>query len=255
MISCIALPQRECPNSQPCVSHRHLARRMTMPRVAQSVAAVRCQVRDLMRRWDIQDIADDAELMTSELAANAVQRTTRSHYTVAIRVSAGLLIVEVFDDEPRMPALGEPDLSSECGRGLAALAALAKDWGRRAARLANASGLPSNSRLPRRSGQTRRQLYRRPGYAHRGPALDARRCVTSPRRSRPQEDLRRSIVSGMGTASQAARRRLQPDGSLLGVGKTALRVRWSGPARAGGTTGCLTTVRAGLRGRGSRGVS
>jgi hypothetical protein len=82
-----------------------------------------------MRRWDIQDIADDAELMTSELAANAVQHTTGSHYTVAIRVSAGLLIVEVFDDEPRMPALGEPDLTSDCGRGLAALAALAKDWG------------------------------------------------------------------------------------------------------------------------------
>jgi anti-sigma regulatory factor (Ser/Thr protein kinase) len=102
---------------------------LSMPRVAWSAAAVRHQVRELMRRWELQDLAADTELMTSELVTNVIQHAGGDRYTVVISVSAGLLVVEVFDAEPRMPVLCEPDPARERGRGLATVAALAKDWG------------------------------------------------------------------------------------------------------------------------------
>jgi anti-sigma regulatory factor (Ser/Thr protein kinase) len=106
-----------------------LAVRLSMPREARSVATVRHRVRDLMCQWDLRDVADEAELLTSELAANAVQHATGRRYTIAIRISAGMIFVEVFDQEPRMPVLGELDAAGEGGRGLVTVAALAKDWG------------------------------------------------------------------------------------------------------------------------------
>jgi anti-sigma regulatory factor (Ser/Thr protein kinase) len=106
-----------------------MAVRLPLPRVPQSVAVVRRQVRDVMEQWCLLDLADEAELLTSELAANAVQHATGRRYTVAIGACSGLIVVAVFDSEPRMPVLRELDAERESGRGLATVAALARDWG------------------------------------------------------------------------------------------------------------------------------
>lgn len=123
------MPPRACQSSRSCGGHRQLATRLSLPRAPQSVAALRHQIRELMRRWDLEDIADDAELLVSELAANAVQHATGLHYTVAVTASAGRILIEVFDSELRLPVVREPDIGRESGRGLTTLAALAKDWG------------------------------------------------------------------------------------------------------------------------------
>jgi anti-sigma regulatory factor (Ser/Thr protein kinase) len=100
-----------------------------MLRVPQSVATVRHQVRDLMSQWNIEHLADTMELATSELASNAVQHATGRRYEVAVAASTDLIVVEVFDSEPRMPVPRELDIAQEHGRGLVTVAAFAKDWG------------------------------------------------------------------------------------------------------------------------------
>jgi anti-sigma regulatory factor (Ser/Thr protein kinase) len=122
------LPPLCCP---PRIStgNGHLAFRLSMPRVARSVATARHRVRHLMLQRGLQQIAAEAELLTSELAANAVQHATGQEFAVAVNISAGLIVVEVFDSQPRIPVVCEPDATRECGRGLATVAALAQNWG------------------------------------------------------------------------------------------------------------------------------
>ena len=129
MISQETMPPRAC--QSPVTSSGHRSREISViaPRAGWSVPVIRHQVGDLLRQWQFHDIATDAELMTSELAANAVQHATGPSFAVSISASAGLLVVEVFDADPRLPSLREPDPDAERGRGLATLAALAKDWG------------------------------------------------------------------------------------------------------------------------------
>jgi anti-sigma regulatory factor (Ser/Thr protein kinase) len=110
---------------RPVTSGRRLAVLGPVPRTTQSVAGVRRQVRDLMRRWDLPHLAGDAEFLTSELAANAVQHATGTQYTVAVAAAAGRLLVEVLDADPRLPVVRELDPARERGRALATLTLLA----------------------------------------------------------------------------------------------------------------------------------
>jgi anti-sigma regulatory factor (Ser/Thr protein kinase) len=73
-----------------------------------------------------------AELLTSELATNAV-RHAKTDFEVRIIGQADGVRVEVLNDEPRMvAALREPD--EESGRGLSIIDALSSSWGAQAGR-------------------------------------------------------------------------------------------------------------------------
>jgi anti-sigma regulatory factor (Ser/Thr protein kinase) len=71
--------------------------------------------------------ADAAELLTSELAANAVLHA-QSHYEVWLRHTNGSIRVEVVNDRPEMIAK-LVEASGESGRGLAIVNELASAWG------------------------------------------------------------------------------------------------------------------------------
>lgn len=80
------------------------------------------------------DQRDTATLLVSELVTNALRHADacqrgRRRFRLTARVSAGLLRVEVYDQDPTRPCAGDPGLAAEGGRGLSLLTALAKDWG------------------------------------------------------------------------------------------------------------------------------
>jgi anti-sigma regulatory factor (Ser/Thr protein kinase) len=70
----------------------------------------------------------DAQLCTSELAANAIGHAGTA-FRVEIRLSDGLLRVTVHDEDPTGPAPRQADRSSVSGRGLLVVEEVSTRWG------------------------------------------------------------------------------------------------------------------------------
>jgi anti-sigma regulatory factor (Ser/Thr protein kinase) len=90
-------------------------------RRARQVVATQC------RAWDT-DVVDTALLLTSELVTNAV---IHGHSDVQLQVctDAGLLRVDVGDDNSRFPRQQPADPNALDGRGLQIVELLATRWG------------------------------------------------------------------------------------------------------------------------------
>ncbi len=97
------------------------------PRAA---AAARRVVRSTCTLWDLEELTLDAALLVvSELVTNAVVHT-RSQVTVRLRLRPDRLLVEVEDQDSRLPVLQEHDGSDALGgRGLPLVDALSARWG------------------------------------------------------------------------------------------------------------------------------
>ncbi|NJQ00881.1 ATP-binding protein [Streptomyces zingiberis] len=92
------------------------------PRIARST------VRTVLAEHGLGDLADRAELLTSELATNAF-RYSDGQVAVRLRWRDGTLRVSVWDTSPRCPAPVTAGPHSENGRGLLLLSLCADDWG------------------------------------------------------------------------------------------------------------------------------
>jgi anti-sigma regulatory factor (Ser/Thr protein kinase) len=75
-------------------------------------------------------VRQDAQLLVSEIVTNAV-RHGRPNITLRLTLHPPGIGVAVHDFGPGIPTAptGEPDLTSEGGRGLFIVAALASEWG------------------------------------------------------------------------------------------------------------------------------
>lgn len=92
-------------------------------------------VRRVLTRWGLAAVAEDVELMASELVANAVVHG-RGPITAVLRLGRGQygeleLSWEVSDSGAGLPKPRQPALLEESGRGLAIVTALAADTGAR----------------------------------------------------------------------------------------------------------------------------
>jgi anti-sigma regulatory factor (Ser/Thr protein kinase) len=83
---------------------------------------------EVLREHGYCSLTEDAVLIASELATNAVVHA-RSRFEVAVHFDAGTVTLSVSDSSPQRPVAGEPSPSDQAGRGLAVVAALAFDWG------------------------------------------------------------------------------------------------------------------------------
>jgi anti-sigma regulatory factor (Ser/Thr protein kinase) len=104
-------------------------------------AVARVFVRATLRGWHLDSLAQDAELVVSELAGNAVAasagRDGRPVYAdahiavirVCLRTDGVRLLIEVWDQAPGIPALREAAGLEESGRGLMLVNAIANKWG------------------------------------------------------------------------------------------------------------------------------
>jgi anti-sigma regulatory factor (Ser/Thr protein kinase) len=87
---------------------------------------VRAFVRSVTRSWDVE--GEDAELVASELAANAILHA-QTAYSVSINLNDDELTIEVVDQNRQTPRLRWPGKRDVGGRGLHIVEAFSSLWG------------------------------------------------------------------------------------------------------------------------------
>ena len=93
--------------------------------VRAAVPSARHHVREILREWRLHDVAYEAEQVTAELVANAVNATRLASWMPKIPPirlwllgEGNLLMVAVWDATTGIPSLRAPATDEECGRGL-----------------------------------------------------------------------------------------------------------------------------------------
>ena len=101
---------------------------LDLPRALTSAQAARAFVAAKVSEWNLGPLLDDALLVTSELAANAV---THADSACRLRVSLNptTLRIDVLDTGAGTPDPQRASSSSEHGRGLHLVTALTSAWG------------------------------------------------------------------------------------------------------------------------------
>jgi anti-sigma regulatory factor (Ser/Thr protein kinase) len=105
-----------------------------------SARQARSAVRQALATWGMDHLSGDAELLASELVANAAEHGDGNPIGLALlrhvepEEQAGITC-EVTDTSPAMPRRTNPGPDAERGRGLAIVEALARSSGVRASRV------------------------------------------------------------------------------------------------------------------------
>lgn len=98
-------------------------------------AEARALIRGTLRRWGMTRLADDAEAIAAELAANAIAAARQPQDSCYPAIIIGLhdrppeLRIYVWDNGPRQPRTAGAAADAETGRGLAIVEALSHAWG------------------------------------------------------------------------------------------------------------------------------
>ena len=88
---------------------------------------------DVLHEWGLRALADDAEMVVSELVTNAIDASIvlpeRPPVALRLQVTDTCLVIEAWDQSPLDLEPREADAEDDCGRGLTVVAALADRWG------------------------------------------------------------------------------------------------------------------------------
>jgi len=93
-----------------------------------AVATSRRFVAEMLIAWDLDHVVEDASLIVSELATNAVMHA-RSNFTVLLSYEAGTLCISVRDGSAAVPSMKHGPATVISGRGLRVVAGIARRWG------------------------------------------------------------------------------------------------------------------------------
>lgn len=109
----------------------HPAYSQTFPCEPSTAEIGRELVRNVLGMWCLDNLADRATLIATELIANAARHTPcHEIHLIVTRPSLTRVRVGVVDQEPsRLPALSQADDAEESGRGLLLIDALSDRWG------------------------------------------------------------------------------------------------------------------------------
>ncbi|MFE0365404.1 ATP-binding protein [Streptomyces griseoaurantiacus] len=118
-----------------------LAASLRMTAVPSAVACSRKFVRHTLKRWQLEEHADEAMLIMSELVTNAVKASgitalkpkpwqIKAEHVIGIQLRAieASLYADVWDRTAAAPVRRNPMLDAESGRGLVLVESLAKQW-------------------------------------------------------------------------------------------------------------------------------
>lgn len=104
---------------------------LRLPLDPRSPGVARATLRAVLDAYDLTELTPTAELLTSELATNAVRADTTYGRDIGVGfelTGAGLRleVADLADGKPELRCAGDDEV---CGRGLALVDALADDWG------------------------------------------------------------------------------------------------------------------------------
>ncbi|HEV8296780.1 MAG TPA: ATP-binding protein [Acidimicrobiales bacterium] len=108
------------------------ARSIHLPPTPRSAARARYFARAVTREWHCDDAVQCIELVTGELAANAVLHAG-TDFTLELSLGASVIRIQVDDGSPVIPTPRGYGPDAGTGRGLAVIAASALRWGVRSA--------------------------------------------------------------------------------------------------------------------------
>jgi anti-sigma regulatory factor (Ser/Thr protein kinase) len=108
-----------------------------------SVRSARLHTKSILRRWCLEDLAETAELLVSEIITNAVHAVTpiaAQQRETGQAPCAQLLrfwltsdgrsvLIQVWDSDHHRPVLKDPEPDAEGGRGLLLIDTLSTQWG------------------------------------------------------------------------------------------------------------------------------
>jgi anti-sigma regulatory factor (Ser/Thr protein kinase) len=103
-------------------------RRLALTTLARSSTTARAFTQETLAQWSLADLTDDALLVVGELVSNAVLHAT-GPITLVLDLREQGVCVEVIDDSPAMPSTRTLSDTRTNGRGLAIVAAVAREWG------------------------------------------------------------------------------------------------------------------------------
>lgn len=100
-----------------------------------AAACGRVHTKEVLWEWKLDQLADDAETLVSELLSNAIKasQSAQGAGLVALWLLADRerLVIEVWDQDPNDPRPRQVDHESEHGRGFMVIEALSNRWGYR----------------------------------------------------------------------------------------------------------------------------
>jgi hypothetical protein len=109
-----------------------------LSRDPRSATAARRLARETLRDWELASLAEDAEIIVGELAANAVTHGARpesgrqpgqENLNLCLRRRSSELICAVLDPSDTAPVPRTPHSVAESGRGLQIVNELSDIWG------------------------------------------------------------------------------------------------------------------------------
>lgn len=99
-------------------------------RVPESAAAARHLVSGALAAWRLEELADTATLVVTELVSNAVRHATGEGMRVGVmRIGGQRVRVAVLDRSRDRPQVQAPDPDAVRGRGLCIVSAESAQWG------------------------------------------------------------------------------------------------------------------------------
>jgi anti-sigma regulatory factor (Ser/Thr protein kinase) len=97
-----------------------------------AVPCARLHARQVLWEWNLTSLSESAELLVSELIANAVTASRSMVRCAPVRLwllaGTAQVLVMVWDACPRAPVPAEVDEDAESGRGLLLVDAMSKRW-------------------------------------------------------------------------------------------------------------------------------
>jgi anti-sigma regulatory factor (Ser/Thr protein kinase) len=121
------------PGTNADFGHWRLASRLELGALPSAVPCARLHAKHIFREWNLAHVADDAELIVSELMTNALkaarQQPDTRHITLHLLASHDYLMIQVWDALPTAPAPRPHTIDAETGRGLEIVTLLSDRWG------------------------------------------------------------------------------------------------------------------------------